>query len=381
MSVYLDHNASAPLRPEARAAITAALDACGNPSSVHRDGRAARARLETARGAIARAMTARAEDVIFTSGGTEANNLAIAAAKAAGAQRIIHAAFEHDAVIAPAAASDLPVEIWPVRSTGVADLDWLEDRLARGGDERLLIVLMAANNETGVIQPVAEAGRMAREAGHYFHVDAVQIAGKAPFDFAGSLAHFAALSAHKCGGPMGVGALIAACDAGVNAQIRGGGQESFRRAGTQNLPGIAGFAAALDAALADRDEPARIAAIRDAMEARLLEAGANVTVWGADAPRLPGTSCLSAPGWLSEIQVIALDLAGFAVSAGAACSSGKVRRSKVLDAMGAGAEHAQCALRVSYGWSSTMDEAEAFASAWIAAHAKASSAPALRAAI
>lgn len=366
MTAYLDHNASAPLRPEALAAIGEALSACGNPSSVHGPGRAARARLETARRTIASLMTARAGDVIFTSGGTEANNLAIAAARAAGVRRIIHAAFEHDAVTAPAAASGLPVEIWPVLSTGVVDMAWLEARLAgQDSEERLLVALMAANNETGVIQPVAEAGRLVREAGHLFHVDAVQIAGKAAFDFAGSLAHFAALSAHKCGGPMGVGALIAACDAGVSAQIRGGGQESYRRAGTENLPGIAGFAAALEAALSDDSEPARIAAIRDRLEARLSDARAGVTIWGADAPRLPGTSCLSAPGWMSEIQVIAMDLAGFAVSAGAACSSGKVRRSKVLDAMGAGEAHAQSALRVSFGWSSTQDEAEAFAAAYL----------------
>jgi cysteine desulfurase len=371
VTVYLDHNASAPLRPEALAAMGEVLSACGNPSSVHAPGRAARARLETARRTIASLMTARAEDVIFTSGGTEANNLAIAAGKAAGAQRIIHAAFEHDAVAAPAAASGLPVEIWPVLSTGVVDLAWLEARLAQAGDERLLVALMAANNETGVIQPVAEAGRLVREAGHLFHVDAVQIAGKADFDFAGSLAHFAALSAHKCGGPMGVGALIAACDAGVSAQIRGGGQESYRRAGTENLPGIAGFAAALEAALADGEEAARIAAIRDRLEARLTDARAGITVWGADAPRLPGTSCLSAPGWMSEIQVIAMDLAGFAVSAGAACSSGKVRRSKVLDAMGAGEDHAQSALRVSFGWSSTIEEAEAFAAAYLDARSRA----------
>lgn len=372
MTVYLDHNASAPLRPEALAAMGEALSACGNPSSVHAPGRAARARLETARRTIASVMTARAEDVIFTSGGTEANNLAIAAARAAGAQRIIHAAFEHDAVAAPAAASGLPVEIWPVLSDGTVDLAWLEARLAgQGSDERLLVALMAANNETGVIQPVAQAGRLVREAGHLFHVDAVQIAGKADFDFAGSLAHFAALSAHKCGGPMGVGALIAACDAGVASQIRGGGQESYRRAGTENLPGIAGFAAALEAAVSDAGEAARIAAIRDRLEARLGDARADITIWGAGAPRLPGTSCLSAPGWMSEIQVIAMDLAGFAVSAGAACSSGKVRRSKVLDAMGAGQAHAQSALRVSFGWSSTLDEAEAFAAAYLDARSRA----------
>ncbi|XBQ15549.1 MAG: cysteine desulfurase family protein [Oceanicaulis sp.] len=369
MSVYLDHNATAPVRPQAAEAIAAALGAAGNPSSVHGAGRAARATVERARGVIAQAVCARAEDLIFTSGGTEANNLAVHAGIAAGAERIIISAIEHDAVRASAEASGLPVEIWPVDANGRARIDWLEAKIAEGGP-RALVCLMAANNETGVIQPVAEAGWKIREAGWLFHVDAVQALGKADFDFAGSGAHFAAFSAHKAGGPQGIGALVAACDAQVSALIVGGGQEKGRRGGTENVAGIAGFAAAVQAAMADAGVRDRIRALRDRAESQIKRAAPEVHVWGAGADRLPGTLCLSAPGWPSEIQVIALDLRGFAVSAGSACSSGKVRKSKVLEAMGASAEHAESALRVSFGWNSTEAEADAFAEAWLDEYAR-----------
>ena len=230
---------------------------------------------------------------------------------------------------------------------------------------RTLFCLMAANNETGVIQPCAEAGRMIREAGHLFHVDAVQTTGKTGFDFAGSGAHFAALSAHKAGGPQGVGALVAACDAQIGAMIRGGGQEKGRRGGTENVAGACGFAAAVEAAQARPDEANRIKGLRDRAQARITRSAPQVRIWGAEVDRLGNTLCLSAPGWPSEIQVIALDLAGFAVSAGSACSSGKVRRSKVLEAMGASADEAGSALRVSFGWTNTEAEADAFADAWL----------------
>ena len=369
MSVYLDHNASAPVRPEAVAAVAEALAEGGNPSSVHGAGRAARARVERSRAAIARSVCARAEDLIFTSGGTEANNLALHAARLLGAERIVLSAVEHDAVRAAAQASGLPVVIWPVNADGRADIAWLKADLAaeRG---KTLYGLMAANNETGVIQPVAEAGALIAETDHLFHVDAVQMTGGGRFDFAGSLATFAALSAHKAGGPQGVGALVISCDAQVGALITGGGQEKNRRGGTENVAGIAGFAAAIEASLADEDECRRIAAMRDRAESLITAAAPEVTVWGAGVERLPGTLCLSAPGWPSEIQVIAMDLAGFAVSAGSACSSGKVRKSQVLEAMGARAEDAESALRVSFGWSNTMDEAEAFANAWLSEYAR-----------
>lgn len=366
MSVYLDHNATAPVRPQAADAVMAALAEGGNPSSVHASGRAARARLEQARATIARSISTRSEDLIFTSGGTEAINLSFHALKTLGCTRIIMSAIEHDAVRASAEASGLPTEVWPVDETGRVRLDWLGDRLERAGpDERIVFALMAANNETGVIQPYAEAGRMIGEAegDHLFLIDAVQMTGKAEFDFAASFAHFAALSAHKVGGPQGVGALATACDAQVGALITGGGQEKGRRGGTENVAGVAGFAAAISAIAPD--ETRRIAALRDRIERRLKAAAPQITIWGEGVERLPNTICLSAPGWPSEIQVIALDLAGFAVSAGSACSSGKVRQSHVLKAMGASDEDASSALRVSLGWTTTEDDANAFCEAWL----------------
>lgn len=369
MSVYLDHNASAPVRPEAIEAVAAALRMSANPSSVHGAGRAVRALVERSRTTIARSICARAEDLIFTSGGTEANNLAIHAAVALGARRIVVSAIEHDAVRAAAAASGLPIDVWPVATDGRADLEWLSADLAKS-PETTLYALMSANNETGIIQPYAEAGALISDAGHLLHIDAVQMTGKVAFDFAGSLATFAALSAHKAGGPQGVGALAVACDAQVGAVITGGGQEKGRRGGTENVAGIAGFAAAIEAAASDQDAAARIAAIRGHAEAMITANAPDVTLWGAGVDRLPGTLCLSAPGWSSEIQVIAMDLAGFAVSAGAACSSGKVRKSIVLEAMGAAAQDAASVLRVSFGWTNTTDDAEAFANAWLNDYAR-----------
>ncbi|MCP2678784.1 cysteine desulfurase [Maricaulaceae bacterium NA33B04] len=366
MSVYLDHNATSPVRPAAAEAVMAALAGGGNPSSVHQSGRAARARVEQARATIARSICARSEDLIFTSGGTESNNLSLHASKTLGCTRIILSQIEHDAVRAAAAASGLPTEEWPVDAHGRARLDWLRDRLAAAeAGERIAFALMAANNETGVIQPYAEAGRMIAEVegGHLFLIDAVQMTGKANFDFAASFAQFAALSSHKAGGPQGVGALATACDAQVGALITGGGQEKGRRGGTENVAGVVGFAAAVSA-IGD-DETSRIASLRDRIERRLKAAAPEITIWGEGVERLPNTICLSAPGWPSEIQVIALDLAGFAVSAGSACSSGKVRKSHVLKAMGATDDEAGSALRVSLGWTTTEDDADAFCEAWL----------------
>jgi len=370
MSVYLDHNATSPLRAEAREALARAYDAGGNPSSVHGAGRTARAIVETARTSIASHFVTRAEDVVFTSGGTEANNLAISSAKAAGAKRLIISAIEHDAVRDAALASGLEVEFLPVTNDGVADIAWLEARLSgwdRNADGTPFVALMAANNETGVLQPVEAAGRLVREAEGLFQVDAVQMAGKLSFDFAGSLAHYAALSAHKAGGPQGTGALLLACDAPLSRQMHGGGQEKGRRSGTENVAGIAGFAAALEAVGAD--EAARMAVLRDALQSR-LESVEGVRIWGAGAQRLPNTLCVSAEAWPSEIQVIAMDLAGFAISAGSACSSGKVRKSRVLEAMGASEAQAASAIRISLGWMTTQDDVNRFADAWMREYAR-----------
>lgn len=310
---------------------------------------------------------------MFTSGGTEANNLAVFSACEAGAKTLIVSAVEHSAVMAAAEASGVAVEILPVNEHGVADLDWLAQRLngETSTNGPILVSLMAANNETGVIQPVEAAGRIVREAGGLFHVDAVQALGKVDYNVAASLAHYTAFSAHKVGGPQGVGALVLDCDAPVTPRMIGGGQEKGRRCGTENLPGIAGFAAAVEAAVAGRNDFERLTELRDHTIRQIRVGAPDLQVWGEVAERLPNTICLSVEGWPSEIQVIAMDLAGFAVSAGSACSSGKIRRSRVLEAMGASEAHAASALRVSFGYTNTKHDAEAFADAWLSARAKA----------
>jgi cysteine desulfurase len=343
---YLDANASEPLRHEARAAMLAAADIVGNPASVHGAGRAARRVLEDAREALAARFGARPADVVFTSGGTEADALAIHALGAG--RRVIVSAVEHDAVrSATPGAVTLPVD-----HNGVAALDALEPLLA--GQSPALICLMLANNETGVIQPVAEAAVLCRRYGALLHVDAVQAAGRMAVWLAG--AHSMAISSHKLGGPQGAGALLLAPEvASIAPLIAGGGQERGRRGGTPALPAISGFAAA--ACLA-RDGNA---ALRDAIEAAAISAGAIVC--GGDAPRLPNTTCLALPGVRADAQVIALDLEGFAVSAGAACSSGKVAPSHVLTAMGLGALAGE-AIRVSLPWNASPEVVPAFTAAY-----------------
>jgi cysteine desulfurase len=327
-----------------------AMDAVGNPSSVHKAGRAARRRLEDAREAIAARFGGRPENLVFTSGGTEADSLAVHGL--AAGRRLIVGATEHDAVraAAPGAA------ILPVDAQGVADLDGLRRMLADGP---ALVCLMLANNETGVIQPVAEAASLCRAAGAWLHVDAVQAAGRVPVDFAALGAQSMALSSHKLGGPMGAGALLLAPEAAavLTPMIVGGGQERGRRGGTPPLPAIAGFAAAAVAAAGAE----ALAPLRDAAEAAAVACGA--VVLGAGAPRLPNTACLALPGVQAQTQVIALDLAGIQVSAGAACSSGKVARSHVLDAMGLGPLAGE-AIRVSLPWNAAAADVATFAAAY-----------------
>jgi cysteine desulfurase len=348
-AVYLDANATEPLRPQARAAALAAMDLVGNPASIHAAGRAARRVLEDARSSIAQRCGAAPADLVFTSGGTEANALAIFALGTG--RRVIVGATEHDAVraAAPGAA------VVPVERDGRANLPALAALLAEGP---ALVCLMLANNETGVLHPVAEAALLCRAHGAMLHVDAVQGAGRLNISLASLGAHSLALSGHKAGGPKGAGALILAPDLHITAQIAGGGQERGRRGGTPPLPAIAGFAAALEAPA----EPDRLAALRDQAEAAAVAAGAIVCGGGA---RLPNTTCLALPGVRADVQVMALDLAGIAVSAGAACSSGKVGRSHVLDAMGLG-ELAGCAIRVSLPWNACEADVAAFARAYAA---------------
>jgi cysteine desulfurase len=347
---YLDANASEPLRPEARAAVLAAMDVVGNPSSVHAAGRAARQMLEESRETLAARFGARPENLVFTSGGTEADALAMHALGAR--RRIIVCATEHDAVrsAAPGAA------ILPVDGNGVADLDALDELLAE--QPPALVCLMLANNETGTIQPVAAASALCRRHGALLHVDAVQAAGRMDVALPALGAHSMAVSSHKLGGPIGAGALLMAPDvASIAPLIAGGGQERGRRGGTPALPAIAGFAAAASVA----GETAHLAVLRDAIEVAALAEGA--VICGRGAPRLGNTTCVALPGVRADAQVIALDLAGIAVSAGAACTSGKVMASHVLAAMGLGALAGQ-AIRVSLPWNSEQNDVNTFADAY-----------------
>ena len=361
-SVYLDYNATAPIRPEAREALLRALDAPANPSSVHAAGRAARDLVETARGRVAALVRVPAGSVTFVSGGTEANALAIQSAKAAGFTRIVVGATEHDAVLETAKASGLPVETWPVDAHGVAHLPWLEADLKAPG--RALVCLMLANNETGVIQPVADAAALVRAADGWLHIDAVQAAGKIAIDFSALGADTLALSAHKLGGPQGVGALVAGTRATLHRRQHGGGQERGRRAGTENVAGIAAFGAAAEAASRDLALIGAQAQWRDALAERVKAEGAIVLGEGTD--RLPQTLCFAGEGFGSEVQVMNLDLAGVMVSAGSACSSGKVKASRVVDAMGR-SDLSAFALRVSGGWASTQDDWTKCGDVWLAA--------------
>lgn len=366
--VYLDYNATAPLRPEAAEAMARAAAIGANPSSVHALGRAARAAVEEARAAVADLSGARPANVVFTSGGTEANALGVMSAAASEAVSVmIIGATEHDAVTETARASGKPFEIWPVDADGRADLDWLERRLATAGPGMPFVALMAANNETGVVQPVPDAAALVRAAGGRLHVDAVQTAGRVPIDIEAMGADTLAVSAHKLGGPQGVGALVLGDGAAVVRQLHGGGQERGYRAGTENVGGVAGFGAAAKAAARDLPGVPSRARWRDGAAERLKAAGAVVA--GEGTERLADVLCVAVPDWPSELQVIALDLAGVMVSAGSACSSGKVKPSRVLAAMGR-PDLAVGSLRASGGWASSEADWIRFADAWIEARAR-----------
>jgi cysteine desulfurase len=354
---YLDWNATAPLRPEAAAAVADALALGGNPSSVHRRGRAARQLVERSREQVAALAGAPADGVVFTSGGTEANHLALIGS---GRARVLVSAVEHSSVLQAVPDAE-PI---PVDANGMVDPNALA-ALLDADDSPALVSVMLANNETGVIQPAREIAVLAHARGALFHCDAVQAAGKIPVSLAAIGADFLTLSAHKIGGPTGVGALIVAPNVEVAPQLRGGGQERSRRAGTENLAGIAGFAAA--AAACDAGGYAPVRALRDRLEAALPDA----VVVGASAPRLPNTSAIAMPGVPAETQVIALDLAGVMVSAGAACSSGKVGPSRVLAAMGVAPCIADGTIRVSLGWSTTEADIAHFIDAWTALYRRA----------
>jgi cysteine desulfurase len=357
---YLDYNATAPVRREAAEAVARALASVGNPSSVHAFGRTARRIVEDAREAVAALIGARPSEIVFTSSGTEANALAI---EGAGRARVLASMIEHESVLAAARSVAPAATRLPVGGDGVIDLDAFVRHLGQQGRDALVSVMLA-NNETGVIQPVAAVAQRAHAVGALVHCDAVQQAGKGPIDVRALGVDLLTLSAHKLGGPQGVGALFVADRIALSARLKGGGQERGRRAGTENVPGIAGFAAAAVAAHAGLADAPRIAALRDRLEAEALRLHPSARIFGASSPRLPNTSCIGLPGLPSETQVMVLDLEGIAVSAGAACSSGKVRVSHVLTAMGATADEAASAIRVSLGWDSSADDIDRFLAAW-----------------
>ncbi|MBB4391397.1 cysteine desulfurase family protein [Bradyrhizobium sp. ERR14] len=365
--VYLDWNATTPLRAEARRAMLAAWDLVGNPSSVHAEGREARRLVEEARAALAVAVGALPRNVVFTSAGTEANALALSPGlrRSSGGpvERLLVSAVEHASVLAGGRFPADRVSPIPVTRSGVVDLDHLTSLLGDGAPA--LVSVMAANNETGALQPVAEIARIVHEAGGLLHVDAIQALGKIPFEINAMGADLATFSAHKVGGPKGVGALVVAEGlTGLEPLLRGGGQELNRRAGTENVAGIAGFGAAVKAALQTLSEDAeQMATLRIRLE-NGIRAIAGATIFSNEVTRLPNTVLFTAPGLKAETAVIGFDLEGIAVSSGSACSSGRVQPSHVLSAMGYDPAVAQGAVRLSLGWSTELEDINRALEAW-----------------
>ncbi|PSO17274.1 cysteine desulfurase family protein [Bradyrhizobium sp. MOS003] len=365
--VYLDWNATTPLRAEARRAMLAAFDLVGNPSSIHAEGREARRLVEDARAALAAAVGALPRNVVFTSAGTEANALALSPGlrRSSGGpvERLLVSAVEHASVLAGGRFPADKIGLIPVLRSGVVDLDRLRGLLADGPPA--LVSVMAANNETGALQPVAEVARIVHEANGILHVDAIQALGKIPFEINTVGVDLATFSAHKVGGPKGVGALVVAEGlSGLEPLLRGGGQELNRRAGTENVAGIAGFGAAVKAALQTLSEDAeQIATLRIRLE-NGIRGIAGATIFSDEVERLPNTVLFAAPGLKAETAVIGFDLEGIAVSSGSACSSGKVQPSHVLSAMGYDPAVAQGAVRLSLGWSTEPDDINRALEAW-----------------
>ena len=348
MRTYLDHNATSPLRPAAKEAMRAAMEVEGNASSVHREGRLARKLLDDFRETIAREIGVIAPMISFTSGGSEASNLAI---KGAPVERLLISAIEHPAVIEAAKPAHKPAEFIPVTPQGVVDLEALATLL---DGPKALVSVMLANNETGVIQPLREIVALAQAHGALVHTDAVQAFGKMPVNFGLLGVDMMTIAAHKIGGPTGIGALVVRDGLPLEPLIHGGGQELRRRAGTENLVGIAGFAAV------SKENHLNV----NALQVQLEEALADAVIFGGDSPRLPNTTYFSQPGMSAETLLMNFDLEGIAVSSGSACSSGKVTKSHVLTAMGVSADLSKAAIRVSLGWNTTSEHIEHFIAVW-----------------
>jgi len=365
--IYLDWNATAPLRREAREAMAAAWDLDGNPSSVHAEGRHARRLVEEARAGLARAVGALPRNVVFTSGGTEANALALTPGlrrdSGLPVERLLVSAIEHASVLAGGRFPAQAIGTVGVTGSGLLDLDRLRALLQSGPPA--LVSVMLANNETGAVQPVAEAAEIVHAAGGLLHVDAIQAFGKISFDINGLNADLITVSGHKIGGPKGVGAVVLAEGVrGLEPLLRGGGQELGRRAGTENVAGIAGFGAAVKTAMDSlRNDAIRLENLRNRLETGLRQTPGAI-VFAGDVPRLPNTTLFTVPGLKAETAVIGFDLEGIAVSSGSACSSGKVQPSHVLEAMGFGPNIAQGAVRLSLGWSTSQAEIDRCLEAW-----------------
>ncbi|EJW21816.1 hypothetical protein IMCC14465_02100 [alpha proteobacterium IMCC14465] len=361
--VYLDHNATVPMRPEVLDTMSEVLQIGGNASSVHAEGRKARQFLEVARENIARFVEGEAGGVIFTGGGTEACNLALQTRKAPAGyiKRILVSSIEHAAVLAPLDDVDISVTQLPVSEQGVVDLAALA--IALEDPSPALVVVMAANNETGVVQPMSEIGAMVRAHGSLFFCDAIQAAGKIPLSMGDMNIDMLSLSAHKIGGAAGVGALVVRDGIILNPLIKGGGQELRRRAGTENLAGCAGFGLAARLAKENLGAFAQLSVLRDDMECQLVESFPAIAIFATQTSRLPNTSCFALPNMRAETMIMSLDLAGIAVSSGAACSSGKVTRSHVLEAMGVAHNLLEGTIRISLGMSNTASDVSQLISA------------------
>ncbi|MTI15795.1 cysteine desulfurase [Rhodobacteraceae bacterium RKSG542] len=368
---YLDHNAGAPTRPQAIEAMVNGLSTVGNASSIHAAGRGARGRMEAARKEVAALLDAIPQNIVFTSGGTEANVTALSPVWMKNGEpftlsKLFVSAVEHPSVLSGGRFAPENIEIIPVDKNGVVDIDYLRDMLAKVPEgETALVSVMAANSETGVLQPIQEIGVLVEDAGHLFHVDAVQLAGRQELSIGLIGCHALSISSHKLGGPQGVGALVLGKgDLRPAPLLKGGGQEAWRRAGTENAAGIGGFAAAVAAHRSTENEYERLIALRETLEQGLKKISPEATIFGEGASRLPNTTCFSVTGIAAETALISFDLSGVAVSSGSACSSGKVGISHVLKAMGVEEQAAKGAIRVSIGWSTQETDITRFLEAW-----------------
>ena len=359
---YLDFNATAPIRPEVIRAMVEGMKQGGNASSVHTEGRSARSSVEKSRKLVANLVGCDSRAVIFTGSGTEANNQAL---NCTGHEQLIVSSIEHESVLK----ARTNVSICPVTSEGVINLEELE-KILHGNKLSKIVSLMYANNETGVIQPVIDATLLAHKYGALMHCDAVQAAGKIPIDFSKLNVDFLSLSAHKIGGPQGVGALISKDHNVIKGLIRGGGQENGLRAGTENVPGIIGYGVAAEAALLQLENFNQLCLLRNELEKRLLEIGSSITFFAQNIKRLPNTSKFATPGLASEVQVMAFDLDGVSISAGSACSAGRIDTPYVLSAMGVEDDLAKCAVRVSLGWTTTQFDVDRLITSYEALYAR-----------